>query len=144
VSYFPASCSTGDIAAALVIKIVQLLISSGELSSEIRLFKKELETLHDTLTLTGFAIQTYQHTPVERIVANVVIPEVDRCCAVLQILFHKINIFRQVLHPTSIHHLWHQVWWGGWVDDEFASLRTMLLDVRKSLAGFLMAFHSYV
>jgi hypothetical protein len=128
----------------LIIKIVQLLISRKELSGEIRRFKEELETLHNTLTLTGFAIQIYQHTPVERIVTKVVIPEVDRCCAVLQILFYKINRFRQLLHPTSIHHLWHQVWRGGWADDEFTSLRTMLLEVQKSLVGFLMAFHSYV
>jgi hypothetical protein len=144
VSYFPASCSTGDIAATLIIKIVQLLISNGALSGEIQRFREELETLHKTLTLTGLATQTYQHTPVGRIVANVVIPEVDRCCVVLQILFHKINSFRQVLHPTSIRHLWHQVWWGGWADDEFASMRAKLLDVQKSLAGCLMALHSYV
>jgi hypothetical protein len=115
---------------------VQLLISDGELSGKIWRFKEELETLHETLTLTGLAIPTYRLTPVGRIVANVVIPEVGLCYAVLQILFHKISSFRQVLHPTSIRHLWHQVWWGGLADDEFASMRAKLLNVRKLLGGF--------
>jgi hypothetical protein len=136
--------SVGDTAASLIVKIVQLLIESKTCSDDSHRFKLELETLHKTLALTGLAVQTYQHTPLGRVLVDLITPKMAQCFVVLQELLHKIKGFRQGLHPTSIHYLWRQVLWSGWSEDEFASLRTKLLEIRESLARFLMALHSYV
>ncbi|KIM74459.1 hypothetical protein PILCRDRAFT_14367 [Piloderma croceum F 1598] len=46
------------------------------------------------------------------------------------------------MFATYIRDLWYHVWWSGWDEDEFASLRMKLLEIRKSLEGSLMALHS--
>jgi hypothetical protein len=51
----------------------------------------ELESLHQTLTLTKFTIQKYDKTPLGQSMANTVAPEVKLCFAALQELLGSIN-----------------------------------------------------
>ena len=142
--YHSGAGSAGDVAAALIVKIVQLLIDHRGSPNDNRAFKLELEILHQILTLTGLAIQTYAYTPLGQSLANNIIPEVEKCCVVLHELFHKINTCRQGLYPTSIGNLWHQVWWSGNEVDGVSSLRARLSTHQRSLGEFLVALNSYV
>jgi hypothetical protein len=91
--YQSGAGSAVDVAAALIVKIVQLLlIDHGGSPDDNRAFKLELEILHQILTLTGLVIQTYAYTPLGQNLSNNIIPEVEHCCVVLEELFRKINI----------------------------------------------------
>ena len=140
--YQSGAGSAGDVAAALIIKIVQLLIDHRGSPNVNRALKLELEMLHQILTLTGLAIQTYAYTPLGQSLANNIIPKVEACCAVLEELFHKINTCRQGLYPTSIGNLWHQVWRSGNEVDGVSSLRARLSTHQRSLGEFLVALNS--
>ena len=131
----------GDIATSLIVKILQLLINRRE-SSDDRALVQELKTLQQTLTLVGLAIQTYEYTPLGRNLVNNIIPEVEQCCVVLEELFHKINIYREGLYPTSIRNLWHQVRRSGSEVDGLSLLRARLSVHQRSLSEFLVALNS--
>src|ERR1700683_4814652 len=85
--------SAGDIAASLIVKIVQLVINHTASPDDYRGLKQQLELLHQTLTLTGLAVQTYEYTPLGQNLADSIIPEVEQCCDVLQELFDVINSY---------------------------------------------------
>jgi hypothetical protein len=131
----------GDIAMSLTVKILQLLINHRE-SADDRALVQELNTLQQTLTLVGLAIQTYEYTPLGRNLANNIIPEVEKCCVALDELFHKINSYRERLFPTSIRNLWHQVWRSGSEVDGLSLLRARLSVHQRSLGEFLVALNS--
>lgn len=132
-----------NIASGLIDKIEQMLVDSTPPDCN-RGLREELQPLRQTLTLTGIANKAYRSTPLGQSLATSINPEVERCCAVLQELFDSIRSCRQSMFATYIRDLWYHVWWSGWEEDEFASLRMELLKIRKSLEGSLMALHSYV
>jgi len=135
--------SAGDIATSLTLKILQLLIIDRRESSDDRALVQELKTLQQTLTLVGLAIQTYEYTPLGRNLANnIIVPEVERCCVVLDELFRKINNYREGLFPTSIRNLWHQVRRSGSEVDGMNLLRARLSVHQRSLGEFLVALNS--
>jgi hypothetical protein len=139
---FETGC-TSDIAFGLIDTIKQLMADRTTIDSDHHL-KHDLDTLRQTLTLARLAIDLFRSTPLGRSLAGCINPEVDRCCTVLQELLDSIRTYRQGLFTTYIRDLWYHVWWSGWGEDEFLSLRTKLLENQKSLEGFLMALQSYV
>jgi hypothetical protein len=141
--HFEAS-SAGDIAIGLIVKIMQLLIVHIRSSDNHRDLKLELESLHQSLTLTGLAIQTYQHSPLGKNLAKNITPEVMQCRVALQELLNKVSGTWRGLNSTNISDLWFSVWWSRWEGDELASLRLQLSESRKSLDAILKALNSYV
>src|ERR1700691_2716492 len=79
--------AAGNIAAKLMVEIVQLLINCGENEDDYRILELELESLRQTMRLTHLAMQAYEHTPLSRNLASSIIPEVEQICTVLQKLF---------------------------------------------------------
>jgi hypothetical protein len=138
---FETGC-TNDIAFGLIDKIEQLMADRA-IDNDHHL-KHDLDTLRQLLTLTRLAIDVFRPTPLGRSLAECIDLEVERCCTVLQELLDSIRTYRQGLFATYIRDLWYNVWWSGWGEDELLSLRTKLLENRKSLEGFLMALQSYV
>ena len=134
---------SGDFAGTLVIKIMQLLIDHGEIDTDLRVLKLQLQLLHQTLILTDIAIWTYEYTPLGVNLSNCIIPEMEHICVALQQLLDKIYDYRQGLSPTSICDLWRRVWWRGCdVDRGIALLRAKLAGHQKLLGEFLMALNS--
>ena len=133
-----------DTASGLIEQITGLLINCRDPSNGHRALELELKSLHQTLTLTRFAIQQYDNKPLGRSMANSVASEVGRCCIILQKLLDHVNGTCLGLKSTIINNLWWRVWWGRWNGDEFVWLRTNLSTSQQSLVGFLMALHSYV
>lgn len=117
--------SANDIAAYLIIKIIELLISSDSWD-HYRELKGELGSLKQTLTLIGLAIQTYGCTPLGRNLANVVNQQVEECSMVLQEFLSTIKSYRRGLSSTGIGSLWGQVLWSGGEVDKLAPLRIKL------------------
>jgi hypothetical protein len=136
------TCAAGDIAAKLVVEVMQLLINRGENEDDYRILELELESLRQTMTLTHIAMQAYEHTPLSRSLASSIIPEVEQICTVLQKLFDRISNDHQRPDSTSIRDVWSQVWRSGCEDDGLASLRTELQGRQKTLGEFLVALNS--
>lgn len=132
------SCFAREVAAGLVIKIMQSLMER-----EPRYFRLKLvlELLHKTLTLGGLAIQAYEYTPLGRNLANVVNQEAEKCCIILQELLDKINCHCQGLISTNVQTLWRRVLWSGCGLDE---MEIKLSSRQRSLGECLMALNSYV
>jgi hypothetical protein len=135
------SSSGRDIAARLIIQIVQALIDpdSADLYQHLKLELKSLQTI---FTLTGLAIHAYEYTPLGPSLTNIINQESERCRVVLQELLKTINRYRQGLDSTRISYFWRQVCWSGCEVDELTSLRMKLLACRESLGECLMALNS--
>jgi hypothetical protein len=136
-----AANSTRDIAACLIVKIVQSLMAS-DASDQFRGLKEDLNILQQTLTLTGLAIQAYEHTPLAPSLANVVGKETERCLRVLRTLNGSIDAYQQGLNSTRLNFFWGQVWLSAHEQVELASLRRELSDCQKSLSGCLRVLDS--
>jgi hypothetical protein len=91
--FAPIYHSEADIAARLIVQIVQSLMDSGT-SDPYRDLKLELKLSQQTLALTGHAIQTYEYTPLGRALASTVNQEAEGCRMVLQELLNKINDYQ--------------------------------------------------
>ena len=133
-----------DSGIGLIVQITNLLIDHRDSSNTQRDLAVELKSLHQTLTLTGFAIQEYEDRPLGQSLAHMIAPSIERCCAVLQELFDRVSGTLLGLDLTRISDLWRPVWWGRWDGDELASLKKTLAEIRRLLESFLMALHSYV
>ena len=131
--------STVDINIGLIVQILRLLVGPEDEQSadRNRHLRLELETLSESLVLTGAAIQEYR-------LINALTPEVDRCRVVLEELLDRVIGTRRGLSWTSIGSLWNSVWRSRWYGDELESLRTKLSESRESFCAFLMALNSYV
>jgi hypothetical protein len=142
VLHHSGTSSTGDISVSLIIDIVQSLNAHGDIVDDYRILELELESLHQTLTLTSLAVQTYEYTPLGRNLANSIIPHVEQIWVVLRQLFDRIEGYRQGLNSTSIRAFWYRVWWCWCEVGEVASLRRKLSARQKLLDKFLMALNS--
>jgi hypothetical protein len=107
-------------------------------------FEQELTLLCEPLTLTGCAIQAYEHTPLYETLARAVAQEVERCCSLLQDISNQIRHCRDGLASTAIRSLWHCVWWNIWHGCELEPIRKELSDVRILLQVFLKTLNSCV
>ena len=133
--------STRDIAACLVIKIMQSLMVS-DASDQFYDLKADLHILQQTLTLTGLAIQAYEHTPLAPSLADVIDKETEKCLSVLRALNRSIDTYQQGLNLTRLKFLWGQVWLSAHEQVELASLRRELSVCQKSLGGCLRVLDS--
>ena len=127
----------------LIVQIISLLLEHGDLSDAFRELRLELKTLHQNLVLTSLAIEEYESRRLGPSLVNIAIPEAEKCHAVLQELYEKVDNTQQGLNKTMIESLWRSVWWSRWCD-ELVPLRAELSRARRSLAGFLLTLHSCV
>jgi hypothetical protein len=104
--------------------------------------KPELELLEQTLVATGFGIKAFRATRIGHYLAETIKPILGQCVNVLQDLFDAVNTYRQNLWPTSIHHLWRQVWHWGCEVSELELWRNKLFGCRSRLAMVVMALNS--
>lgn len=133
-----------DTAVGLIVRITHLLVDHRNLSDCHRDLELELKSSQQILILAELAIQEYRGRPLAQSLACTVTPAMFQCCLVLQELFETVTGTQIDLTSTNISGLWSQVWRRRWDGDELASLRQKLSVSRKSLAGFLLALHSYV
>ena len=104
--------------------------------------KPELELLEQTLVATGFAIKAFRATRIGYHLTETIKPMLTQCVNVLQDLFDGVETYRQNFLPTSIYHLWRQVWHWGCEVSELESWRNKLFRCRSRLAMVVMALHS--
>jgi hypothetical protein len=98
-----------------------------------------LKPLHQTLFLTGIAIQAYEDTPLGPNLAVSIGPEVEQCQVILQYMLDSINCYRRILYSTPIRDLWPQVLWSG---SKVHELAWKLSARQRSLGQFLVALNS--
>jgi hypothetical protein len=133
-----------DAAVRLAVQITHLLMDRRDSANTHRDLIHELKSIHQTLALTGLAVQEYYGQPLGQSLVNAINPEVARCFIVLQELLCRVDGTWWGLGSTNISNLWRRVWWSRWDGDEFLLLKSKLIQSRKLLAGILMALHSYV
>ena len=137
-----AASSSHDIAARLIIEIVQLLMTSDN-SDQFRDLKEDLKTLQQTLDLTGLAIDAFQCIPLGRILASTIGNETEQCIGVLQEFRSAIRAHQQVLSSTRINVPWNRVG-SGWKSGEIRMWREKLSACQKSLEECLQVLDLYV
>jgi hypothetical protein len=104
-SLYSTTTNPSEIAARLIIKIVQLL-KDPESSNYFRDLKLELESLQRTLALAGLAIRAYEYTPLGRSLANIMNRESEQRRVALQDLLNTIDGYRGGLNSTRIRYHW--------------------------------------
>ena len=134
--------STIDLSINRIGQIVELL--SGDMGNlnRCRDLKTELEFIDQTLFLTKSATQVFKHAPLDRILTNIVSPEVERCSIVLCDIFDKLSCYRQRQQSTIVDFLWFTVRWNWWDKEELRQLILKLSDHRNNLDVFLIALNS--
>jgi len=132
-----------ETATGLIGQITNLLGDRRDLSRNRHDLVLELESLHQTLTLTKLTSEKYDKTPLGQSLANTVAPEVNICFVALQELLGSIDGIRR-LNFTRIGDLWHWVWWAMLGGDEFALLRKKLSYSRQLFQELLITLHSCV
>ena len=136
----PPSFTPIQSSITLIVQIITLLLDYGDLSDAFRELRLELKTLHQNLVLTSLAIEEYESRRLGPGLVNIAIPQAEKCHAVLQELYDKVDNTQQGLNKTMIDSLWRSVWWSRWYD-ELVPLKAELSRARKSLAGFLLTLH---
>jgi hypothetical protein len=131
--------SACDVASNLIVEIKRLLIDLMKFSVDYRYLQDLLNTLHQTLFLTGLAIQAYEGTPLGLNLAVAVTPEVEQCQAILQYMLDSINRYRQILYSTPIRDLGPSVMWSG---SKVLELVWKLSAHQRALGQFLVALNS--
>jgi hypothetical protein len=135
-SFSGASAVIGQ-AAQLILSIGRSLTQMLPESSDYYLdLKQQLDSLHQILTLTEFAVQAYENTPLGHSLATAINQEVELCDVVLQELFETVNGYRQ---GFSVWHSWSRILWRG---SEIASLTPRLSARQQALEGCLKALDS--
>ena len=131
---------TCEEACNLIVEITRLLVDSTKFPNEYRYPQRlSLKTLHETLVLTGLAIQVYENTPLARNLNHSIGPDIQKCHDILQDMLDTIDSYRQRLYLTSIYSLWPRVLWSG---SEVQKLAWRLSALQFSLGQFLVALNS--
>ena len=125
-------------------QITGKLIDHRDVSVNHRDLEWQLKSLHQTLIMTGLAVDEYKNGPLGPCLIKVISTEIIRCCMVLQELLLKVNGTCMGLKFTKIGSFWRPVWWERWEGDEMISLRWQVSPSRKSFDSLLMALHSCV
>ena len=98
-----------------------------------------LEPLHQTLFLTGLAIQAYEDTPLAGNLNLSIGPDLQKCQRILQYMLESISIYRRILYSTPIRDLWPRVLWST---SKVLELAWKLSTHRQFLGQFLVALNS--
>jgi hypothetical protein len=118
---------------------VQSLRASNA-SDQFHVLKGDLNTLQQTLVLTGLATDAYRSTPLGRILANNIGKETAHCIEVLQELLSTIKAYQTSVRSISILVLWSRVPGSG----EIRMWREKLSACQKSLGECLQVLDSCV
>jgi hypothetical protein len=89
----------------------------------------------------GSSPDTYEDTFLFDTLATTLLPEIERCCIVLQDMLEMSILCRDGLAPTPIRALWRHVWWNT-VDEE--TWRKEIRAHHTSHITFLWVLNSYV
>jgi hypothetical protein len=133
--------SACDVASNLIVEIKRLLVDLTKFSVDYRYLQDLLNSLHQTLFLTGLAIQAYEDTPLGPNLAVVVIPVVEQCQVILQHMLDSIEAYRRILYSTPIRDLWPSVLWSTF---KVLELVWKLSAHQRALGQFLVALNSRV
>jgi hypothetical protein len=133
--------SACDVASNLIVEIKRLLVDLTKFSFDYRYLQDLLNSLHQTLFLTGLAIQAYEDTPLGPNLAVVVIPVVEQCQVILQHMLDSIEAYRRILYSTPIRDLWPSVLWST---SKVLELVWKLSAHQRALGQFLVALNSQV
>jgi len=144
-----APSSARHIAARLIVEIVQSLMDSGT-SDQFCDLKENLNTLQQTLDLTGLAIDAFQCIPLGRILASTIGNETEQCIGVLRELLSAIRAYQRGLRSTRINLSWNRVG-SGCKSGEIRIWREKLSACQKSLGECLrmldwhvwLCFHTF-
>jgi hypothetical protein len=129
-----------DAACNLIVEITRLLDDLTKFSVDYRYLQKLLlKPLHQTLFLTGLAIQAYKDTPLGRNLALSMDPDVQKCHVILQYIYDSIDRYRRILYSTPIRDLWPKVLWSG---SKVHELAWKLSAHQRFLGQFLVALNS--
>lgn len=129
-----------DLASNLIVDITNLLQSLAAFSVDYRYLQKlVLKPLHQTLFLTGIALQVYQDTPLGPSLVSSINSTVQQCCTILQSMLHSTHRYRNILCSTPIRDLWPRVLWSGY---EVHVLTWKLTAHQRALGQFLGALNS--
>lgn len=126
-----------EAACNLIVEITRLLVDLTKFSDDYQYSQKlSLNPLHDTLFLTGLAIQAYENTPLAQNMNLFISPDIQKCHLILQGMLDTIDSYRQSLYRTPIYKLWPEVLWSG---SEVQKLAWKLSIPKSSLGQFLVA-----
>jgi hypothetical protein len=129
-----------EAACNLIVEITRLLVDLTKFSDDYQYSQKlSLNPLHDTLFLTGLAIQAYENTPLAQNVNLVISPDIQKCHLILQGMLDTVDSYRQSLYRMPIYKLWPEVLWSG---SEVQKLAWKLSIPKSSLGQFLVALNS--
>ena len=131
------------IAARLIVEIVQSLMAS-DASNQFHNLKKDLNTLQQTLDLTGLAIEAYQCIPLGRLLTNTIGKETEQCIGVLRELLSAIRAYQRGLGLIRIIFSWSRGSGSGYELGQIRNWREKLSACQKSLGECLQVLDSYV
>lgn len=115
-----------------------------ESSDAYRDTKQFLELLNHTLLMTRLALQTFEHTPLGRNLANALKPAILGSRENLQELFDKLEDYRERLRFWSVRDLWSRVLWAGGEVQELSLMQEKLSMRQTAIREFLAALKSFV
>ena len=138
-----AASDDRHIAARLIVEIVQSLMAS-DASNQFHDLKKDLNTLQQTLDLTGLAIEAYQCTPLGRLLTNTIGKETEQCIGVLRELLSAIRAYQRDLGSTRVIFSWSRGSGSGYELGQIRNWREKLSACQKSLGECLHVLDSYV
>ena len=133
--------SACDVASNIIVEIKRLLVDLTKFSVDYQYLRDLLNSLHQTLFLTGLAIQGYEDTPLGPNLAVVVVPVVEQCQVILQYMLDSIESYRRILYSTPIRDLWPPVLWST---SKVLELVWKLSAHQRALGQFLVALNSQV
>ena len=130
-----------EVACNFIVEITRLLVDLTQFSnSDYRYPRKlSLKPLHETLFLTGLAIQAYENTPLARNMNLSIGPDIQKCRLILQDMLDTVDSYQQHLYRTCIYNLWPKVLWSG---SEVQKLAWKLSTPKSFLGQFLVALNS--
>ena len=131
------------ISARLIVEIVQSLMAS-DASDQFHDLKEDLNTLQQTLDLTGLAIEAYQCTPLGRLLTNTIGKEMEQCIGVLRELLSAIRAYQRDLGSTRVIFSWSRGSGSGYELGQIRNWREKLSACQKSLGECLQVLDSYV
>jgi hypothetical protein len=131
-----------DTATNLVVTIVDMLRAERLVQSH--QLECQLNSLSQSIALTGLAIKAYEFTSLGDSLAKTVYPEMEGCRSVLQETLNETKRYQETLRSTRISGLWSKVWWSGLDVEKLASYGKTLRTRQDHLDTLLRALNSCV
>jgi len=131
--------------AELIIKIVRALADSNDSHKFSDITPTvELQSLNASLISIRLAVGRYENTPISQSLAQMIHPEVSRCCFQPRRIYDQIERYQRSLIPTHIHGLWRTVYGSRWDVAEYKLFKEKVSACRNALQVFLRGFDSFV